>query len=422
MCVVLHSDGHIDVLFLFEQMWPVVVQASGKPGHSSNKLDYHLCFDIIFRVRNAGGLDKLSLLVPYSVPVARDGTVTLIPPEEHRQFEWVYRKEVRRRDGVANLYFRNSLDDAKDMLAGYFSVKEVRPIIKMHECVMHWMADMSCTAELGAFVGLGVSVVELQAPDGKFASFDAADPEHTTYWIRFAVKSGVGGNNGKPVVVPFGEMKVNVFPCLVWGSEKVLDDLDEKLGWLANTTVGGAARTRSELVEGIFRCPNSSTRVLEYWVAIVSSGNLLLSNTTYTGRCQFCSVEQVGDGELGRVFFSGARSNPVSDPLSVAEAVYRYLGRFALNPTDAKDKESITSAIGGTNHGNVSHIVDVLARLQFICETAHKYWVQHPIRAETFLDVPEVRNLLYKSKNPDDESGGWLSSGGYRIDFEVLKV
>jgi hypothetical protein len=190
--------------------------------------------------------------------------------------------------------------------------------------------------------------------------FDHERSAETTYWLRLAFQPHVAHRVEKPIHF-LNQFRIQ--PCEILSPSAVLADLEEKLTALQldNQWSAHGKQGLETIVTNIFRKENTSTRIEEHRISIVTDEKFWVCNPHVEGSCGFLDVQSVpGQQPIARTWFAGANSYPASDPLTMTRSVYEYLRDWAPEPAHAKSMEQISAAVSPNNHNNVSHIVEVL--------------------------------------------------------------
>lgn len=406
MCLILHGDGHVTVKLLYEQIWPRV---------SGSELEFLECYDIILRSHAENPLDRLYVLSPHQ-PTA--GSVfQLTHDDKLSHCDWVFEKKNFRGTENHRVGFVGRMGEDPPE----YNVTRLRP--EMREPSWWLPHQESDPGVISAFLGTGMTMAEVRFGDGRVIErFDPRRESETTYWLRLAFEPKIVHLTDSPI--PFGASGASplfrVQPCAALCPHQVLEQLSWQLEHLA-TQRGfreAAPKAREAIFGGVFRKPGTSMRVEEHRISLVTDHRFLVMNTTVEGDCFLLGPElsratPLPDGCLVRSCYSGAAYYPQSDPLGLAGEVIRYLGETAYYEADAKTKETVSSALSSTSHGNISHIIEALATLGLLhrdkkrqnyffinqeqYEDGKRLYTRAPALNELILGNRdrEIRDLLY---------------------------
>lgn len=389
MCLVLHSDGHMTIKMLYEQIWPKL--SNGRP-------EFVECYDIVFRWHSDTAFEKLYILSPHQEG-AGNGVFTLVPDAALSHCDWVFVKKepTPNKSDQLKLGFVGPIE--QPLLE--FDVTCLGPELRQSM----WYDEPSIgTRAQAAFQGTGMTLSEVhfksQTPVRKY---DPRDPAGTTYYFRLAFQPVIQHLTEEAIPFSPGDREALFFvqPCAImspwWVLKKLGTDLD-RLG--AETRFGKAAnRAKSGILDGIFARQRTSTRVEDHRISLVTSPNFLVLNSSVRGECTPLVIEPRELGKpagLIRSCAAGANYHPHSDPLTLAREVYRYLRETAVNAADAKTKEAISSALACHSHYNVSHVVEALKALDLVKNASEKenyYMINSPALQDEKLFLQRVYGM-----------------------------
>jgi hypothetical protein len=424
MCLVVHSKQHLDIIYAHEQIWPRMTK---------DGLVLQECYDMIVRSHSEQPVTKLYVLSPYQVVMDADKVHTkVVDDQDYHKFNWIFPNPVRGDEvpefgGTRYRLHCEAGGSASRQELGVIRLRTVAQAIPEQGDVSSW---------LGAFRGSGYTLLEISFDkQAKILKFDAAHPEDTTYWVRLALESrSFSGQVASDFPGSEGSL-FKVQPHVVWSRQQVLQNLARNLVIMLPTTLRAESdRAIKEVVEGIFRAPDSSTRIQLQWVSIVTGPRVLVLNPSILGNGAFVSVEEVpqqysgpNDRYFARRYVFGSVLDPKSDPLSLARMVFEYIKQYASHPDSAKSKEEVTTACNSSQHDNISLIVNILTELEYVAEaSANKLHLRLPRgKFESSLDdavATCVRSRLYETDANSLTSslnGPKFDYGGFRIDFDL---
>jgi len=406
MCLVFHSNGHLTIKVLWEQIWLTV---------RDETLEILECYDLVFRFHGpATSTDRLQILSPHRPQqgevFALSGGLT--------SFDWAFTATPldpgrgRFRIDFAGPPYEAPLE---------FEVTRLYPRLRQTD----WLAGAPPN-DTGAalFWGTEMTLAEILFDDGAtIGKFDPDRAGETTYWLRLAFAPRV--NHLTPQPIEFGPpgkpLFFHVQPCFVLSPNQVLNLLESKLNFLAENVPyfrAGVLRAKTEIFANIFAARSTSTCVEDHRISLLTGSESLILNTSIDGECGFVGVNAVGltpPIRLTRTWFHGAKYYLYSDPITLVRAVYKYLRNFARTAGDAKSKEAISSALSCGSHENVSHVTDALEKWGFIkCPRDGFYCIVEPPLEDDQLFLKRVEGadeLDLKSRGQEfrDDLYGELS-------------
>lgn len=358
MCVVIHSDGHMTIKMLYEQIWP---------GIRDGKLDILECYDLVFRWHGEQPLTKLYILSPQGPSEdSPDDSFTLLRDAATGQCDWIFRE-------------KKSFPTVPPRLDLAFVGPAQQPTVKFQTICLEpsirkasWIDSLRMDSKLAltAFEATRTTLAEVSFGDVTVRKYDPSAPSETTYYVRLAFRPAI--HHLTPAPIPFGPVGCkalfHIQPCVVYGPCQALRHLGLALERLtAIPSLGNDARkARDRIFAEVFERNGTSTRIEDHRVSLVIPSNFLIVNATVLGDCSPLVLETPQQDVLPRSCAAGAKHHPHTDPLTLAREVYGYLKHTATNESDAKTKEMISSALSCRSHNNISHVVEALRNLRFV--------------------------------------------------------
>jgi len=255
----------------------------------------------------------------------------------------------------------------------------------------------------------------------------------TTYWLSFNFRSTPPGAGLRPIVGSAfnGAMWAS---CQCFGASNVLKYLNDSLLTMASRMPHLAAATdsiRYEVFERRSLRPRGSTRLERQTISVVFGSGSIPLNAQTGGNCCFVETRPGGDDnafQSARLYVVGAEYFCANDPIGLAADVYDHLNKFGFCDENAKTKEEISTAIRGSAHDNVSHVVEALVEAKVVERVKVSDSRKEAFRTkEPGCDNPigqhvrgEIRNFLYGPVHEGTPLESRFVSGGYQIDFDVL--
>lgn len=422
MCLILHGLGHITIKLMFEQIWPVL---------EDNELRFLECYDFVFRVHSPETLRHLYILSPQG---AYAHVFDLLDDIDVKQCDWPVNVLAGAKNGSKTVEF-----DGTEK----FEATRLKPQIKR----TGWLypqpsADPSHLKGVAAFVSTEMSMAKIEFKNNQeLCRFSPEDAGSTTYWMRLAYKPKVIHRAAPIAFDPQGMSKpiFRIQPCQILSPDLVLSHLSDQLAFLEKkpSMKEGAIKAREEALTRRFYSEESSTRIEDHRITLITTPEFMVSNTMAEGACGTLGVQDVSNNALARKWFMGAKHYATNDALTLARSVFRYLREWGLHVADAKSKEAITAALAPDQHPNISHIVEGLCRLGLIFETGRKgYYSLNEERRDSplanalagygELDSPAItkacRDVFYGSlpipyRDPTENSR--FAAKGGRIHFDL---
>lgn len=372
MCLIVHSDGHLDVKLLYEQIWPELVNGG---------LEIRECYDLILRSHASKDLECIYILSPHSVSEAGsesadpNSVFQLLDINETRVFDSIFAPPRRLSGGQYRLEFPRAIDES----ARVVNVTPLEPEIRPFE----WpQGDLKVSA---AFLGTGMTIAQIRFKKAKIKPYNPQLQGETTYWVRIAFKPKVNH------VLPFpiqsghvGDATLMVQPCQVLGANSVIENLTTQLSIVARADgfQDHAPVTQRLLIDDLLRGGKASTRIEDHRISLVVNETFLLLNQMIDGPCTFLDIQRIprdgrpSDSQIVRTWLTGAKYYPETDALRLAYMAYDYLSHWAATPRAAKRKEDVTAAIAAASHSNVSHVVEALKEMKYLAsEDRGRYFV-----------------------------------------------
>ena len=398
MCLIVHSDGHLTIKVLYEQIWPQVVNGDVKIKE---------CYDLVVRSTSDAEFDSLLMLSPQRAPQGA-GVFQLL--QDQPELSWILKdnEPVSAHADRRKISFVSPANEPP-------SEFEVTPLWPVLEPVDWIAAAPANDRAVGAFAGTNMTLGKILFADGgKIRRFDPKDPGGTTYWIRLVYEPEVQHLTVDPIGfgAPGDEPIFRVRPCCILCPQQVINWLSASLEFLANTRVfpEDAARTTSTKVlrDGFWK-PGTSSRIEDHRISVVTGDDCIVFNTNVEGDCGFLTAGNADEHKVGspltRTWYSGSRHYPQSDPLTMLQLIYAYLKQWATVGTDAKTKEQISAAHAFQSHANVSFVVEGMLKLGLIkCLPEGRYYVESPLDGAKLCPDNDERIL----GNRDSEARTYL--------------
>jgi hypothetical protein len=424
MCLILHSDGHLTVKMMYEQIWPRVDERGA--------LAVLECYDFVLRSHTPEEISSLHILSPQTL-VAKGDRFDVLPNDVCEEYNWIFQMLAhdRKDHNKARIQFAAPFGEPPLL----YGVTQLRPSIRKAA----WLR--TANDRMIAFQSTGMTMAEVALEDGpKIKKFDPEHPDETTYWLRLAFEPKIQHLTETPIAfAPRKQSVLSVQPCSILCPQQVLYHLSSQLKLMetdSRTVLGkGAKVAQEEVFDKVFEKPKTSARIEEHRISLATGPEFLVLNTSIEGDCGFVSVQLLknADRKLTRTWFTGAKYYPLSDPLTTASIVYTYLKHWAHNEAGAKSKEAVSAALSSHSHENISHVVEALVTLGFVKAVGQGLYYVHgaplpenelflqEVRGSAEIDLKrrdrEIRDILY-GPLPVPDRGGDLSRfrrKGFRI-------
>jgi hypothetical protein len=364
MCLVVGSDGHLTIKVMYEQVWPRLHDGT---------VEFTHCYDLILRSHGDDNLKELHILSPHSVGVLEQGgpaIFNLLNGTETRVCDWILggSEALQSSDGTYKLRFA-SLSDEQPLA---FRATRLKPVIAEPQ----WISNHDLPHVSAAFLGTGMTMAVITFKDGQEIRKYAPEREsETTYWLRLAFRPVCTHDVKVPIAFgrPDDAPLFHIQPTKIRSPEAILNDLLLELETVerdGKSPLPDGARRAVRILDETFRREGTSTRIENNRISVVTDGQFWVSSPLATGLCGFVGVAPIraesAETRIAHMWFAGASSFEKSDALAMARLIYLYLRDWALNETNAKTKEQITSAIGPDYHENISHVVEALVELKYL--------------------------------------------------------
>lgn len=429
MCIAIHSDGHLDVILLYEQNLPKLVT------HSDTKeviVQFTECYDIFFRSYTRQPIDHLYVLSPYHPTGKSKLLYKLLSPNKTRQFDWIFEniKDIDGIPGANQVTLMSFSPDRKELPLGITGLDPKPPQLMFEES----------PPVSGTIVGAGMTFMRIGFKgEQKIHPYDPNKSSETTYWLRLSYQPEIEFSI-KPAITfgpPDGPF-VRVRPCRGYSSQAVLNALDVKLDSLAHEVGQGWTDQAKAEVHTIFEKVGTSTTIREHRIALITDQKFLVLNPNVEGPCRYACMDSIGKDpdRIGRIWFAGCDHFWETNVATVARRVYSYLNEPGF-VDQAVPLEKISMATGFRDYNNLCHVMAILKEIEVVIEDPPRYYIVGPkakqaeflIQDETICDNLQVRDeynqLLSMLNGPYRfmrSQGKWskFQLQGFKIEYELV--
>ena len=404
MCLVIHSEGHLNVKLLHEQIWP---------RRTNGDLTFLECYDMIIRSTTDAEITKLLVLSPHRF---HKGDDFFTRDQDMDEFAWIFEKKdsLRGKDQYGLL-----LLSAPNEEPLRFDVTRLHPTMTFPD----WMGSKENDLAVGSLQGTGMTLAEVRFGKGEsIQKFREDDRASTTYWLRLVLEPTIQHLTYRPIEFKIPEQR-ELFrwrPCQILCPRQVVSHLHRQLKYVhaSSTTKSHKEASRDAarfaLTEGLQKA-NPSTRIEVHRVSVLTQDDCLVLDTNVEGWCGFHGAGRTEPDQpsslLHRTWHSGASDYPNTDPAALMAVIYEYLAYAATTFETAKSKEHISAAISSPSHPNVCHVVEAMCKLGLLLHKRDKFWIEQPkIEGEKLFIGRHARGEGGEEilGNRDNEAKGYL--------------
>jgi len=430
MCLILGSDGHLNIKMLCEQIFPQIDGSVGDP-----RMEATECYDFIIRSHcpRDTPLNHLYILSPHSCGDETDFSAVFPLIETHSRFDGIFL------DAQHSKGERWRLEFAGEGQPIAFEVTRLRAQLQPFP----WPSPTPRL--LGAWSGTGKTLAKVTFPGQKIRRYDREDDGATTYWLRLAFRPRVKSFAEGPV--RFGSAIAGgtqplfyVQPCTVMSPDLVVADLTRRLKIMARDTDFGAETRllRDAVLNKCLLNDGASCRIEDHRVSLVIDPHrFLVLNSQVEGSAAFIEVEAIpGTKTCHRKWYAGARHFPQTDPVYTAYQVHAHLKSWA-DKARPMTKEQITAEVAPEAHANIAHVTEALKALDYVrTEDGQKFYAGKELAGHPALfseptsefdfaeDDAGLRDRLF-GENPVPHHPGEVSrfrAKGFQIHFDLAFV